>query len=303
MKIILALASFFLYCAFMSERSPRFPGSSLEDVLKHVESIYTSAGRSPLDSEAIVKIMGYNGLNGASRAEFAALNGYGALAKSGTNFKISDEAQGAIRPLDEADRLKHIRKLALTPSLFSEILKDHKDCTETVLATVLQRKGFTEDGAKRAAKVWKENVEFAKLGDQGYIAGSSETDKGSGGAPKGSDANKANPADNGKGGGMDTTYNAGELPIPIGDKVARIPFPMTEDDFELFTETLKLWKKKIVRKLTTIPPKVSLPADAVWKNNDTDKPVRIVAIAGEHDGELYYTSQDGTGIPASQLKF
>jgi hypothetical protein len=38
-------------------------------------------------------------------------------------------------------------------------------------------------------------------------------------------------------------------------------------------------------------------------NNDNDKPVRIVAVMGEKDGETYYQSEDGTGIPASQLQF
>ena len=38
-----------------------------------------------------------------------------------------------------------------------------------------------------------------------------------------------------------------ELPILVGasNRVARIPFPMTEDDFELLIGTLNLWKKKL----------------------------------------------------------
>lgn len=39
-----------------------------------------------------------------------------------------------------------------------------------------------------------------------------------------------------------------ELPVPIGDGlVARVPFPMTEEDFELLIGTLQLWKKKLVK--------------------------------------------------------
>lgn len=39
----------------------------------------------------------------------------------------------------------------------------------------------------------------------------------------------------------------GELPIPLGNgHVARVPFPMTEEDFNLFVGTLNLWKKKLV---------------------------------------------------------
>jgi len=39
-----------------------------------------------------------------------------------------------------------------------------------------------------------------------------------------------------------------ELPILVGNgMVARIPFPMSEDDFQLLIETLNLWKKKLVK--------------------------------------------------------
>jgi hypothetical protein len=39
-----------------------------------------------------------------------------------------------------------------------------------------------------------------------------------------------------------------ELPILVGasNRVARIPFPMTEDDFDLLIGTLNLWKKKLI---------------------------------------------------------
>ena len=40
-----------------------------------------------------------------------------------------------------------------------------------------------------------------------------------------------------------------EMPILVGpDMVAKIPFPMTEDSFDLLIGTLNLWKKKLVQK-------------------------------------------------------
>lgn len=116
------------------------------------------------------------------------------------------------------------------------------------------------------------------------------------GEPKGS----GKPNDENK---VELPLNPSELPIPIAGRLARIPFPMSEDDFDLFIGTLQLWKKKLVRKLTAVPPVIQLPANAIWKNNDTDKPVKIIAVMDERDGVLFYQSDDGTGIPASQLKF
>jgi hypothetical protein len=42
--------------------------------------------------------------------------------------------------------------------------------------------------------------------------------------------------------------NVSELPILVGNnQVARIPFPMSEEDFDLLIGTLQLWKKRIVK--------------------------------------------------------
>ncbi len=39
-----------------------------------------------------------------------------------------------------------------------------------------------------------------------------------------------------------------ELPVPLdGDKVVRVPYPMTEEDFALLIDTLQLWKRRLVR--------------------------------------------------------
>ena len=39
----------------------------------------------------------------------------------------------------------------------------------------------------------------------------------------------------------------GELPIPIeSGHVVRVPFPMSQEDYDLVLETLKLWKNRIV---------------------------------------------------------
>jgi hypothetical protein len=39
-----------------------------------------------------------------------------------------------------------------------------------------------------------------------------------------------------------------ELPVPLdGDRVALVPYPMTEEDFTLLIATLQLWKKRLVR--------------------------------------------------------
>ncbi len=39
-----------------------------------------------------------------------------------------------------------------------------------------------------------------------------------------------------------------ELPVPLdNDLVARVPYPMSEEDFALLMDTLQLWKKRLVQ--------------------------------------------------------
>ena len=51
----------------------------------------------------------------------------------------------------------------------------------------------------------------------------------------------------GGGGGGPWSMARRELPVPLdNDLVARVPYPMTEEDFLLLIDTLQLWKKRLV---------------------------------------------------------
>lgn len=219
------------------ERSPRFPGETLKDAIDRIEKLFAGLGRSAAPAEAVAKAIGFGGLSGASRTALAALSYYGLLVREAGNYKVSELALRIIRPKGEKDKIAAIREAQLSPPLFAQIEKDHPDCTESVLSTLLLHEGFTEDGSKRAAYVFKDNVEFAK--NSGYISGeASDT------VPLNQHNSKAVAPKN-----QMTSITPNELPVPIGDNmVARVPFPMSEEDFKLFIDTLTLWKNKLTKK-------------------------------------------------------
>jgi hypothetical protein len=39
----------------------------------------------------------------------------------------------------------------------------------------------------------------------------------------------------------------------------------------------------------------------MWKNKDFDKMVKIIGLMGEKDGQRYYQTDEGSGIPESEL--
>lgn len=227
-------------------RSPRSPSETLKDAIDRMEKLLGGLGRGAAPQEAVAKAIGFGGLSGASRSALASLSYYGFLTKQGNNYKISDLALRILRPVSPADKIAALAEAQATPRLFSEIQQDHPDASEAVLANLLLHKGFTEEGAKRAAYVFKDNVEFMK--NSGYVAGQNQAasaDTNQQPAPK-----SAQPIVN-----QATSISPNELPVPIGEgMVARVPFPMTEEDFALLIGTLNLWKKKL-----TAQPKEEKP--------------------------------------------
>ena len=87
----------------------------------------------------------------------------------------------------------------------------------------------------------------------------------------------------------------GFLQVPLDIGPAYIPKGMSEDDFDVLLESLALWKRKIV--------KAEWPKTGIWRNADHDQPVTIVGIMGEENGERFFKSSTGTGIPASEVVF
>jgi hypothetical protein len=63
------------------------------------------------------------------------------------------------------------------------------------------------------------------------------------------------------------------FPLSAGMAALKIPFPLTDDDFDFFIETLKLWRKKLVKSPAQTRPSIPLPANAMWNTKDQSKPV------------------------------
>jgi len=239
------------------ERNPRFPSETLQEALSRVEKLFTGLGRGAAPAEAVAKAVGYNSLNGTSRTTLAALSYYGLLSRESSKYKVSDLALRIIRPVNDTDKVSAVWEACLSPKLFGEIQKDHADCTESVLVTILIHKGFTQNGADKAAHVFKDNLEFA--GSLGYPPKNNESKDLN---PNSAGSQKSSPGSTQAMTPQSITAN--ELPVPIGENlVARVPFPMTEDDFDLLIGTLNLWKKKLIRVAVTEKATVADKPDAI----------------------------------------
>lgn len=294
------------------KRGAGFPTLTLQKAISLMQKVWAKENRNTAPASAIVEHWGYGAKSSGGFQALATLKRFGLLEEvAGTgprSLKVSQAALDLMKyeSTDPAAYRKQLKFMALLPDLHEAIWNKYGHVLpsdKTLETHLVFERHFSEDSARQFIRLYKETISFAKLteGDSVEETMKPIAENGGGKLEKPSQTiSDEKPKDDNL---VDNTINTGELPIPIAGKLARIPFPMSEDDFDLFIGTLQLWKKKIVRKLSSIPPEIKLPTNAVWKNNDTDKPVKIVAVMGERDGVLFYQSDDGTGIPASQLKF
>jgi hypothetical protein len=237
--------------------SHRFPAITLTDALKFGELLFKNAGRTAVDPEVAVTAIGYSSLNGAARNTMSALVSYGVLAKVGGQYRVSEEALKALRPVVEQDRLNALRSMALRPPLFGVIHKEHRECSEQVLAGILLHQGLAEDSAKRAAKIYKINASLARLDEDGpKLLSLHLTDKIT---MTDAPSIESSPTE----GTIETVTSQrpqlglkspvlAQYSVPLGSNEATIVFTgesLVPEDFEALSEFVLLFKKQFERKL------------------------------------------------------
>ncbi|MDQ3364059.1 MAG: hypothetical protein M3680_01330 [Myxococcota bacterium] len=111
------------------DRSPNYPSLTFTEALAKVRKIWESEQKHLVSSELAAKHAGYNKLNGASVPALAAMKRYGLLhGAPKKEVRVTDDAHFIfVHPEDAPERLAMMRKLAMMPALFSEVLAAYPD--------------------------------------------------------------------------------------------------------------------------------------------------------------------------------
>ena len=276
-----------------------------------MQKVWEKEKRNPAPATAILEHWEYKPKSSGGFQALATLKRFGLLEEvpgaSVRSLKVSPMALELLKTenTDPVAYRKQLQSLAILPDWFAEIWKKYGrelPSDKTLESFLVFDRHLSEESVRQFIKAYKETISFAKLTESDTVE-EIQPAGGEGSNGKSERQAKIEPPGKIKPKDVDSTTASGELQISIAGKMVPIPFPMSEDEFELFIGTLNLWKKKLVRKLSLIPPTIPLPANAMWKNEDCNKPVKLVALMGERDGERYFQSEDGTGIPESQLVF
>jgi hypothetical protein len=133
------------------DRSPNYPAISFTEALERAKKVHDQEQRHPVSPEIAAQHMGYKKLTGTSYPVIAALKRYGLVEKVKKDIRISDDAHFVfVHPEGHPDREEVIRRLAMMPELFNQVLAEFPGGlpSDVNLRAKLRTKwNFASDGA------------------------------------------------------------------------------------------------------------------------------------------------------------
>jgi hypothetical protein len=151
-------------------RSPNYPLVDLTSALVLARKLYDNDGRNKVSKQALASHLGHDTLSGPALGKIGALRAYGLVEGNGDENRISEDAITALMaPNGSADQTDALRRLALQPSLFREIHKEFPTPpSDSNLRYWLVKRGFSPDGAAKAAKTYLGTIALVTIADRDY---------------------------------------------------------------------------------------------------------------------------------------
>ncbi len=146
-----------------SERSPNYPSIGFKTSLEMTRKLYEAEKRNSMPRHLAAEHLGYASINGRSRMVLSALRKFGLIEPlPNEHIKISEDAYAIfVMPEEDPKRAEIVKKLALLPSIFQELLAEYSDGlpSEANLRTnLLLRRKFTESAADSFILAFKETM-------------------------------------------------------------------------------------------------------------------------------------------------
>lgn len=146
-------------------RSKAYPTSGLPECVSLARRIWGEYSRRQMTLEEAAVALGYKGVSGPSRSKISAMKQFGLMEEANSGaLKLTQRAIDLLhKPENDPGRYAAAQAALNDVEVFSEILQNDPDASEgAISARLLTDEGFSEVGAKRAAKSFLESVEFVK---------------------------------------------------------------------------------------------------------------------------------------------
>jgi hypothetical protein len=287
------------------ERSRNCPTIPLAAAIELAKKLYGKAGKAKIKAEVAVNALGYAGLNGASLSTLGALSQYGLIEREkGSIVAISQQAIRLMHPLNKEQESHALEELALNPKVFNELYAEgFNNGTEDLIANHLIQNGFMPDKAKKAATVFKANIELANLKGDSIKLSSDVKDE-----PKVIEMPPQEIVGSSRATATALVIKKNMLAqytMPIGENEATVTITgekLSVGDFDALTEYVEIWKRQFERKQKSELAQITLlekPFVTKIKNGDFEMMVKIVGFKIVNGEKIY---QDDKGYDHPSLK-
>lgn len=230
-------------------RSPDYPYIDLQKAIERARLLYNYEKKHPVSTKVIAEHWKIKPTSSGLLLTISALKKYGLLVEAGVGHsRISDLAFRILadeRP-ESPERDEAIVDAALLPDIHAQLWQKYQADLppDPALRThLIMDRGFNAAIVDSFIKDYRATISFAKLGK-----GVSVARQGQNGLPavvQQGVANQnrgSNPQINVNNSGM-----MSEIPVFLdSNKFVKIPYPLTEDDYSLLLDQLKLLKKRLV---------------------------------------------------------
>jgi hypothetical protein len=150
-------------------RSPNYPALTLPQAVEAARKVWAEEQQAPVSHEAAAADLGYKSLSGPARVTIGAMRQYGLVEKAEKgHLRLSDLAVKVLHGT-EAERVDALAEAASTPPLFGELAQTYVSASEgNIRSYLITKKKFSEDGARKAARAFKESIALATTSESGY---------------------------------------------------------------------------------------------------------------------------------------
>jgi hypothetical protein len=141
------------------------------EAITYAEQLWAKEKRTAVAPAIAVSAWQFKSFSGPARSTLATLRQYGLLDKTSDGVRLSKLAMEIIHQPPESDeRVEAIRAAAMKPTLFRDLAKTHGEASDDALrAYLITRKSFSEDGAKRVIRAFRQSMTLANLPGPGYF--------------------------------------------------------------------------------------------------------------------------------------
>ncbi len=228
----------------MKNRSPRFPFIPLEEAVETLRKLkaFQSDPDKPLRRPEMLKALDYASFHGAAVKTIAALRAYDLLERKDDGATISEVGRGILTSDSPEMKREFLQRAALSPMAFRKIWRRARHCTREELKAMLLERGFTESGAEKASAIYRENDHFAALHTIEVEPELPERDRAA--AMRAQERRKRRDDRVTRDRPL---INPESLSLPLSTGRAVIPKGISEEEFDTLMQTLRAWRKQLVK--------------------------------------------------------